>query len=151
MDMTAQKVLFEAVAAYASEMNAITENWMLFGGAAMALHGLQSPLVDDIDILAPMDAAQRFSERHMLRNRAASGSERFRSKILLRADFTAIPAEIMAGFEVLNQGIWVPVDLVGYQRISILGEPVNLASRSRLKEIFELCAREKDLLRAERL
>ncbi len=149
--MTNQATLLETISKCASKMNSITGDWMLFGGAAMALHGLSDSPVSDIDVVSSVDSVKSLADKFVLNNQADCVSERFRSSILLKLNDGPIPVEIMGGFEVFNQHFWEPVHPVGYDTILVLGEPVNLASRSRLREIFELCGREKDLIRVQKL
>lgn len=132
-------------------MNSVSGDWMLFGGVALALHGLSGPNVADIDILASVAAVDCLADKFALSNQAGGASKRFRSTKLIRPNFGSIPVEIMGGFEVFSKQVWVPVDPTGYDRVSILDEPVNLASRARLRKIFELCGRDKDLVRAQLL
>lgn len=149
--MTDQEIFLDVVARCASELGSISDDWMLFGGAAMVLHGLSGPIVSDIDIVTSTDTAAQLAEKYALPDQSNSASKLFRSDVFVRPDFGPIPVEVMGGFEIYRDGLWVPVTAAQFQKVSISGQTVNLASRHRLKEIFELCGREKDLTRAGRL
>lgn len=149
--MATNETFNKSIAQCADAMNSVTSDWMIFGGAAMAMHGLSEPEVSDIDIVTTTEAAADLAQALKLENQADRGSARFRSTIFLKPDFGAVPVEIMAGFEVFRHPNWVPILPVDHIEMSVHGTSVNLASRQKLKEIFELCGRDKDLLRAARL
>ena len=77
----------DTLEATARAMNAVGHRWVVFGGAAMALHGFETSQVRDIDILVSGEAAADLLARWSLRNHADEASARFRSDYLLRPDF----------------------------------------------------------------
>ncbi len=123
-------------------------SWMVFGGAAMVLHGHLETELKDIDIVVTDSAASMLSNRFSWRNYADNFSPNFRSDYLLRPDFGPIPVEIMGGFRILTEAGWTTVQPGETQNKLIGSQVVRLPSKDRLAEIFRLCGRQKDLIRA---
>lgn len=123
-------------------------SWMVFGGAAMVLHGHLETELKDIDIVVTDSAASMLSDRFSWRNHADNCSTRFRSDYLLRPDFGSIPVEIMGGFRILAEAGWTIVQPDETQNKLIGSQVVHLPPKDRLAEIFRLCGRQKDVIRA---
>jgi hypothetical protein len=123
--------------------------WMVFGGAAMVLHGHFETNTKDIDIIVTDSDASMLSERFSWRNYSDSRSRRFRSDYLLRPDFGPIPVEIMGGFCILAKAGWTAIQPGETQQKPIGSQVAHLPSKDRLAEIFRLCGRQKDIIRAD--
>lgn len=130
-------------------LNQAGGRWMVFGGAAMMLHGHFETKLKDIDIIVNDSAASMLSERFSWRNYADSYSPRFRSDYLLRPDFGSIPVEIMGGFRILAEAGWTTVQPSETLKKPIGSQAAHFPSKERLSEIFRLCGRQKDLIRAD--
>ena len=124
-------------------------SWTVFGGAAMVLHGHHETKVTDIDIIVTNSAASLLQERFSWRNYADNRSPRFRSDYLLRPDFGLIPVEIMGGFRILSEAGWTIVKPGETVKIPVGLQVAHVLSKPRLAEIFRLCGRQKDFIRAE--
>lgn len=148
--MTASPFL-RTVEATAAALNACGGEWMLFGGAAMVLLGFDDAPVSDIDIIAESGLAARLMAGHGLENQADTASERFRSDVVLRPTFGAVPVEILSGFRIRHGDGWQAVPVCSAQSAQIGAERVPLPPPARLAQIFTLCGRPKDLVRAARL
>ena len=130
-------------------LNQAGVHWMVFGGAAMVLHGHFETNLKDIDIIVADSAASTLSIRFSWRNYADNCSPRFRSDYLFRPDFGPIPVEIMGGFRILSANGWTTVQ-PGETKEKLVGSQIaHLPSKDRLAEIFRLCGRQKDLIRAD--
>lgn len=125
--------------------------WMVFGGAAMTLHGHALTKVADIDILVTEAAASLLGKRFSWRNDADTRSPRFRSDYLFRPAFGPIPVEIMGGFRIATKAGWVTIQPGETQPVRLGSQVALVPSKERLAEIFRLCGRPKDLIRADSL
>jgi hypothetical protein len=130
-------------------LNQAGVRWMVFGGAAMMLHGHFETKLKDIDIIVTDSAASMLSERFSWPNYADNCSPRFRSDYLLRPDFGSIPVEIMGGFRIRAEAGWTTVQPGETLKKPIGSQIAHLPSKERLAEIFRLCGRQKDLIRAD--
>ncbi|KEQ05306.1 hypothetical protein GV67_06075 [Pseudorhizobium pelagicum] len=129
-------------------LNLQDTHWMVFGGAAMALHGFERGPVADIDILLPSQAAASLSDQFSWRNYADGRSPRFRSDYVLRPNLGPVPVELIGGFHVMTASGWIPIEGGGIQELHVGLQRVFLPTRERLAAIFRLCGREKDHRRA---
>lgn len=135
----------EVAAAYLNEAGVA---WMVFGGAAMALHGFGEDPVADIDIILTGPAAADLCQRHAWQNHADGASLFFRSDTLLRPDFGPVPVELLGNFRIWDGSAWIAVEPNGATDLKVGSQIVYLPTREQLAKIFRLCGREKDLQRA---
>ncbi|MBX9460124.1 MAG: hypothetical protein KL785_02255, partial [Brevundimonas sp.] len=87
----------------------LEDPWWIFGGAAMALAGLDETHVPDVDIMAsPRDARALI---HILNGRVVEdpGEGVFRSRVFGQILTTPVPLDVMADMEVRAGGDWTPV------------------------------------------
>ncbi|WP_164734864.1 hypothetical protein [Pelagibacterium lentulum] len=133
----------------AQRLTQLEEPWMVFGGAAVALHGIDCGPIKDIDVVLPHRAALRLSAMFSWKNHADERSDRFRSDVLLRPDLGPVPVELLGGFQVRGKSGWVAVDCSETQGIQVGAQRVFVPSLERLANIFRLCGREKDIRRAK--
>ena len=132
-------------------LNDLKQPWMIIGGTAMVLHGLEAGPVSDIDIVVSKSVAAGLMQHLDVPNMADTGSDRFRSDVLIQPQLGPLPVEIIGGFRIHTADGWQPVTPSNMDDITISGQPVFVANRQRLIEIFELCGRPKDLERAAHL
>ncbi|MDO1583041.1 hypothetical protein [Rhizobium oryzicola] len=122
--------------------------WLVFGGAAMVLYGLEKGPVADIDVIISATAAARLSEAFSWHNHADGRSARFRSDYLLRPNLGPVPVELLGGFCISTASGWAEIS-VGETRAHRVGsEVVFLPTPQGLAALFRLCGREKDHRRA---
>ncbi|WBW59226.1 hypothetical protein [Klebsiella electrica] len=119
-------------------------SWMIIGGAAMVLYGLEDGPVADIDIVLSSSSAAFLSKQFSWPNFANTQSPRFRSEYLLRPNFGPVPVEILGGFRVSTMHEWVEVPVGETQMFFIRSQTLFLPTRKKLASIFLLCGREKD-------
>lgn len=141
----------ETLECMASCLKKAGEPWMVFGGAALALHGATAGPIKDIDVILDRQVAERLSILLALENHSDQRSDRFRSDMLLRPDFGPIPVELLGGFRVKRGEVWIPIDCSDTVAVSVGSQTVFIPNRDRLASIFRLCGREKDMLRASLL
>lgn len=132
----------------AALLNARRMPWMLMGGSAMMLYGVEEGQVDDIDIVLHSSDAERIAQNLSIANHADRGSERFRSTHLLHPDLGPVTVELMAGFAIHADGVWHDIKPEAQVIGQIGGQDIHLPSLTRLAEIFRLCGRDKDMRRA---
>ena len=138
----------EAVARF---MNAGGHEWVVFGGAAMVMHGYETGAVSDVDILVSAETAVWMMKELTLDNHADGRSTRFRSDYFLHPDFGSIPVEVVANFRILSDGEWHPVSPTNATRMRVRGQTVFAMEQVELAKVFDLCGREKDLVRSKML
>jgi len=121
--------------------------WCVFGGAAMRLHGYRDMPIADIDVLVSPADGERLIASKALENVADGGTERFRSRILLHPDLSALPVEILAGFEIFANGSWQEVRVNERIKVQLRTSTVFVAGIDDIARIFRLSERPKDLAR----
>lgn len=139
----------ETLIGVAGCLNQLGGPWMIFGGAALALHEIGRSPVIDIDIALPTHAALRLSTLFGWKNYADGQSDRFRSDVILRPNFGPVPVELLGGFQVRGKVDWVTIDCSQAEGIPIGEHTVFVPTLERLADIFRLCGRAKDVARAE--
>lgn len=132
-------------------LNQLDEEWMVFGGAALALYGVACPPLKDIDVILTDAAVLQLNRMFAWENHAGGDSDRFRSDFLFRPDFGAVPVELMGGFKVKRGDDWIPVNCSDTVSVTVGTQAVFIPTRTRLASIFRLCGRERDLHRASLL
>lgn len=125
--------------------------WWIFGGAALALHGVEGDDPKDIDMLVSEVDAARLAEALDIGNGADGGTAKFRSSWFLNPALGPVPVEVMAGFEIFSAGAWHPVRPCSRERKTIGEIALFVPSRAEIAEILTLSGRPKDLARLELL
>lgn len=129
----------------------LRDPWWIFGGAAMALHGLTELHIPDIDVMcSPRDA------RTLL---AALGGEvvvdpgegLFRSAVFGRAPDHLIMIEVMADMEVRDGAEWRPAAFTSRRQVFIDDTPLFIPDVRDHIALYRLFGRPKDLMRVEQL
>ena len=139
------------LAKMAQQLNQHALPWMVIGGAAMVLYGLEKGPVNDIDIVLPSHAAAFLSKKYAWPNYADETSLRFRSDFLLRPETGPVPVELLGGFHILTEQGWTALSVGETVTVSIRSQQVCLPVKAQLAAILRLCGREKDLKRMMRL
>ena len=129
-------------------LNRARVRWMVVGGAAMVLHGLEQGPVADIDIILPAVDAGELADRYCWQNHADTRSARFRSELRLQPELGPVPVDLLGGFRIRGGDGWVSVQPGETRRVRVGAQPVFLPTLPRLAHLFWLCGREKDLRRA---
>ncbi|WP_078057924.1 hypothetical protein [Rhizobium rhizosphaerae] len=151
IDLSPDAQLADTLRQLAACLNQTGAPWMIFGGAAMVLHGLEPGPVKDIDVILSQETAAALAARHGWSNQADGTSALFRSAVLLRPDFGPIPVELLGGFQIRTQDGWTAVESGGSQPMRLGGETLHVAEARRLSALFRLCGRPKDIRRAAML
>lgn len=129
-------------------LHQLDEEWMVFGGAALALHGIATHPLKDIDVVLTDAADLALNRIFSWENHADANSDRFRSVFLFRPDFGAVPVELLGGLRVKKDEEWIPIECSDMVSVVVGAQSVFIPIRDRLAKIFQLCGREKDLQRA---
>lgn len=138
----------DIVASAASEMR---DPWWIFGGAAMALAGLDGLHVPDVDVMAsPRDARALIEALHG-RVVEDPGEGLFRSQVFGQILTTPIPVDVMARMDVRDGGDWASVAFHSRLPVAIDGATLFIPSVSEQIATCRLFGRPKDLERAARL
>jgi hypothetical protein len=135
--------------AVARILNDDGHEWVVFGGAAMVLHGFDIGTLSDIDIIVSAATAAWLMEKLPVENQADTGSSRFRSDYFLRPNLGPTPVEIMANFKIHSGGNWHwirPTNVTGVR----VGRPMVFTPEvNELAKIFDLCGQAKDIARSQ--
>lgn len=125
--------------------------WWIFGGAAAALYGVEGVDLHDVDVLmSPRDAHRVLASQGQI-ELSDGGTDRFRSVVYGQITGAPLPIDVLAGFEIKQDGTWVPVIFSEPVRIELSTGPVFVPKLAELIAVFRLCGRAKDLDRADRL
>ena len=87
----------------------LEDPWWVFGGAAMALAGLDDLHVPDVDVMASPRDARRLIEALHGRPVADPGEGLFRSQVFGQILTTPVPIDVMAQMDVRSGADWSPV------------------------------------------
>lgn len=143
--------LQDGLIAVGEAARALKAPWWVFGGAAMALYGLEEIHVPDIDVLcAPRDARALLDALDGYVE-ADPGEGLFRSAVFGRAPDQAILIEVMAGLEVRNGGDWAPVAFPSRRQVFVEDTPLYVPDVRDHIALYRLFGRPKDLARVEQL
>lgn len=129
---------------------AARDPWWLIGSAAMALHGAEVE-VGDVDVLTSIGDVEAFRLALDGAQIPSRPSDRFRSRLFIEAVGAPLKIEIMAGFEVLQAGVWRPVAPTTRQAITWKRHDVFVPDLAELADLCRLFGRPKDLERATTL
>jgi hypothetical protein len=137
----------KTLAGLAEFLSHCRDPWCVFGGAALYVHGYRDAPVADIDVLVSPDDCERIVARHSVCNEADGGTQRFRSRAVLRPRLGPVAVEIMSDFEIFADGRWhsVEIETVAHMRLGSIDIPV--AGIEDICSILKLSGREKDLQR----
>ena len=125
----------------------LSDDWWVFGGAGMALAGVQDLSPPDVDlIVSERDAAQLIAlwGAHI---ETGGASPLFRSRIFAKAQIGPLPVEIMAGFEVREPHGWSPVLPRTRQAVERPSGTLFIPTAAEQAEICRRFGRPKDLAR----
>lgn len=123
--------------------------WWVIGSTAVALHRIDPGPVSDIDILVSVPDAERFAREWRCPDVSDTGSDLFRSAVLLNPEFGNFPVEIMAGLEFRQFREWQQVAPETRQKIRLGGIDLFVPERPELIEILRSFGRKKDIRRAD--
>jgi hypothetical protein len=140
----------ELVADAATELQ---DPWWVFGGAAMALAGLEDHHVPDVDVMAsPRDARRLIAALDGVVT-PDPGEGLFRSRVFGQILTTPVPIDIMAEMDVRSGGDWSPVRFETRMPVAV-GDgdgAVFIPSIAEQIAVARQFGRPKDLQRAEML
>lgn len=132
-------------------LNVVTEldrhsiQWMLIGGGAMYLHGLQTAVPPDIDVVLSEADGYRLMMASDLQNYADQSERRFSPVYRLRPNMGPVDVELLSGFQV--NGTVVAPEPETF--ILLHGISIPCASAYQLKRLFAGIGRDKDLDRIQ--
>jgi len=135
----------------ASAATGLRDPWWIFGGAAMALAGLDESHVPDVDIMAsPRDARALIDALHgqVVQD---PGEGLFRSEVFGQILTTPVPLDVMANMDVRAGGDWTPVAFHSRTPVDVGGAVVFIPAVAEQIATCRLFGRPKDLERARRL
>lgn len=140
--------LDETLTAVAHAMAPARHDWWIIASAAVALHGVDPGVVDDVDVLLdPRDAGAILTGFGV---EAAPGSAdaKFRSDLFARWTGPPLPVEFFAGFHLLESGVWREIRPATRQAVSLDKATLFIPERAELKAMLLRFGRPKDLARA---
>ena len=143
--------LQDGLIAVGEAARALKAPWWVFGGAAMALYGLEEIHVPDIDVMcSPRDA------RTLLNALGGEvvvdpGEGLFRSAVFGRAPDQLIMIEVMADLVVRDGAEWRPAGFTSRRQVFIDDTPLFIPDVRDHIALYRLFGRPKDLVRVEQL
>ena len=135
----------------ASGCSALQDDWWVFGGAAMALAGVQGLCPPDVDLIVSERDAASLIITWRAQLETGAPSPLFRSKVFARTTIAPLPIEIMAGFEVCESGAWSAVLPATRQLAAFSAGAIFIPTPAEQAEICRRFGRPKDLARVDAL
>ena len=129
----------------------LEDPWWVFGGAAMALAGLDDLHVPDVDVMASPRDARRLLDALHGQPMADPGEGLFRSQVFGQILTTPVPIDVMARMDVRSGGDWSPVAFETRQPVEVEGVIIPIPTIAEQIAVCRMFGRSKDLQRAERL
>ncbi|GAB5453786.1 MAG: hypothetical protein Hens2KO_00150 [Henriciella sp.] len=124
---------------------AVTKDpWWILGSAAVYLKGYDPGRIGDIDVLLSGADARRVMSDRGLNNQMDGGTQRYRSAYVLKPKLGDMPVELLAGYEIFQNGVWTSVWPVRRTAIAYKDSEVFVPSDEELIAIFEQLGRAKD-------
>ncbi len=122
--------------------------WWIISSAAVALHGAGPIEARDVDVLASLRDVRRFLAAQGIK--ATKGSEHplFRSELFGVWRAAPLAVEIMAGFQVYQDGRWTGVQPLTREVVELDGQCLFIPGRAELASMLRSFGRPKDLDRA---
>jgi hypothetical protein len=134
----------------AGELSGTRDPWWLFGGAAVALHGL--PIgVADIDVLMSARDIGELGSRLGVPADRDTPVDRIRSEIWLPWKALPLAVDFTAGLAVRTGERWTSIAPRTREARQVEGRTLYVPAREELIGILRLFGRPKDLARAEAL
>jgi hypothetical protein len=134
----------------AEELAEARDAWWLFGGAAVALHGLPIEIAD-IDVLMSARDIVELGSRLGIAADRDTPVDRIRSDIWLPWKAWPLCVDFTAGLQVRAEEGWIAIAPGTREAVQVEGRTLYVPSRAELIEILRLFGRPKDLARAEAL
>lgn len=125
----------------------LLDPWWVFGSAGMALVGVPGLTPPDVDLIVTPRDAVTLLKRWDAEPLTGAPSPLFRSQIFAKAQVTALPIEIMAGFEAFSDGQWSPVIPSTREEIAWNGRRLFTPVAAEQAAICRRFGRPKDLAR----
>ena len=135
----------------ASAATGLRDPWWIFGGAAMALAGLDDLHVPDVDVMTSRRDARTLIDALHGRVVEDPGEGLFRSGVFGQILTTPVPVDVMANMDVRAGGDWTPVVFHSRTAVEIDGCAVFIPAVAEQIATCRLFGRPKDLERAARL
>jgi hypothetical protein len=151
MTSTLPEPLSAALDIVASAAADLQDPWWIYGGAAMAMAGLDDLHVPDIDVLAsPRDARRLIAALHgdVV---ADPGEGMFRSAVFAQILTTPVPVDVMADMDVRSAGEWTRLAFASRLPVATESGVVYIPGVAEQIATCRLFGRPKDLQRADRL
>ncbi|WP_380778906.1 hypothetical protein [Sphingomonas sp. R86520] len=143
--------LGETLVMVATTMRDARNPWWVIASAAVALHGVTSIAVGDVDVVTSVGGARRLMARLGVVPIEDDASSLFRSTVFGRWETPPLVVEIMAGFHVATAAGWTEVLPRTRVPIFVEGCAIYVPERAELAGMLRLFGRPKDLERARLL
>jgi len=151
MSRSLPEPLAEALDIVAAAASDLQDPWWIFGGAAMAMAGLDDLHVPDIDVLASPRDARRLIAALEGEVVADPGEGMFRSAVFAQVLTTPVPVDVMADMDVRSGGEWTRVAFNSRLPVATDSGVVYIPAVTDQIAVCRLFGRPKDLQRADRL
>jgi hypothetical protein len=139
--------LNETLLAVADAMAGAIDPWWVIGSAAVALYGVGSVTVADVDVLLSPADAERVLPGLGIAAQRGPGHPLFRSALFGTWRAHPLPVEFMAGFEHCRHGRWRLLQPATRLPVQAGAPRVYVPAREELRDIIASFGRPKDLER----
>lgn len=140
----------ETMVSVADELAEARDDWWLFGGAAVALHGLPVEIAD-VDVLMSARDLRSLMSRLGVDADGETPVDRIRSDIWLPWGAAPLGVDFTAGLQVRTHDRWLRIEPATRQTVQLEGHTLYVPSRDELIAILRQFGRPKDLQRADGL
>jgi len=140
----------QTIVRVAEELSEARDDWWLFGGAAVAVHGLPID-VADVDVLMSARDIGQLAARLGIAPERDTPVDRIRSDTWLPWKALPLGVDFTAGLAVRTNERWTPLAPRTREALKVEGRTLYVPARGELIAILRLFGRPKDIARAEAL
>lgn len=123
-------------------------DWWIISSAAVALHGADPGPIGDVDVLLERRDVPAVFAAFGLRDCPGEGTTQFRSEHFAIWRGSAMPVELMAGFELHEGCVWHEIWPQTRQAVRLGDHTMFVPERHELRKLLTRFGRPKDLARA---
>jgi hypothetical protein len=127
------------------------EPWWIIGSAAVALHGRDVEVREDVDVMTGPAGARRLLQRFGVEAAPGEASALFRSEVFGRWDGSPLAVEVMGGLHLRAASGWQPVRIETRQVVNVEGRTLYVPAVEELARLLASFGRPKDMARAKQL
>ena len=130
-----------------SALSQLEDEFFVIGSAALLLSNIEIGETQDIDILTSTKDSNKLQQlyKNILEEQPTTKEDNLFKSNFARLKHPIMDIEIMGDLKVLNNGIWLPVEIKEYQEININKVTIKIPTLKEQIKLLKLFGREKDL------